>query len=95
MSAENNTGASTHKAQEDNAGQKLVLLFEEVKTWSEPDYDAVRKRIQEACGHLGRQELADVARSFLGHGVTGSMPAILQLVSNPILSRLENRFMFS
>jgi len=73
----------------------LEALYAEVKTWAEPDYDRVRDRVQAICEPLKKPDLLALNRQFTGRGASSDSKAdLIQLIANPILTRLENRFMF-
>jgi hypothetical protein len=75
--------------------QALEALYADVKTWSEPEYDAVRDRVAAICAPLKAGELVKTAKEFTGRGASSqNRDQLVQLIANPILSRLENRFMF-
>jgi hypothetical protein len=76
--------------------QSLEALYAEVKAWPEPNYDAVRDRVAVICTPLKKLDLVKAAKEFTGRGAASNTPQdLIQLISNPILSRLENRFMFA
>ncbi len=78
-----------------SALQDLEALYAEVKTWEEPDYDLVRERVQSICQPLKKPDLLALNRQFTGRGASSDSKAdLIQLIANPILTRLENRFMF-
>ncbi|RFC47702.1 MAG: hypothetical protein DVB23_000944 [Verrucomicrobia bacterium] len=75
--------------------QALEELYADVKTWAEPDYDAVHSRVDSICQPLKKADLLAINRQFTGRGASSdSKAALIQLIANPILMRLENRFMF-
>ena len=63
--------------------------------WAEPDYARVREQVQAICQPLKKPDLLARNRQFTGCGASSDSEAdLIQLIANPILTRLENRFLF-
>lgn len=85
--------------QSDEVGRivgQLEALLEELKSWTEPDYPGVQNRMKAICGKLKKPVLAKVCKAFTGRGNSKDTVTTLSgYIENALVTRLENRFMFS
>ena len=78
-----------------NVLSHLNQLYDEVRNWSDPDYDRVREEVTTLCKGLKKADLVPLARKFTGEGAMGdNKSTLLEYLMRPILTRLQRKFIF-
>lgn len=78
----------------DKAVERLKSLEIEVRQWTRPDYDSVRRVISEVCKAFRKPEVISIAKQIQGKANGKlSKEALLESLAQPYIRQLEIRFM--